>query len=276
MRNPFPVLDRSILQGDTPPPEGTKYFDVHDAYEVYLTSPTVNDPSKSFEDYGPILLPYPDVWMEFDVKYRGGESHPVAVQAAELPLSRADEFLHPDAKRLIGLRAVALDAPHNLGRLVSAPMYHYVQTDNDGRFLDQIVEGIPGASPTIPNPSREKMIMNTIRFTGVAVFCLGLMNCKNVSMEVRASGGKAGKKSRRVRKGIEYRVIKLPAPRGSGTGGGAGGGGEARFHTVRGHFKTYTEAAPLMGKLTGTYWWSHQVRGSLEHGEIISTYQVGK
>lgn len=34
-----------------------------------------------------------------------------------------------------------------------------------------------------------------------------------------------------------------------------------RIHLVRGHFKHYTEDAPLFGKHTGLYWWQPHVRG---------------
>ncbi len=46
------------------------------------------------------------------------------------------------------------------------------------------------------------------------------------------------------------------------------------FHMCRGHFKTYTEDAPLFGKYAGTFWWQPQARGKKENGTIIKDYEV--
>ena len=35
------------------------------------------------------------------------------------------------------------------------------------------------------------------------------------------------------------------------------------LHICRGHFKTFTDIAPLFGKLRGTYWWADHIRGCL-------------
>jgi hypothetical protein len=43
---------------------------------------------------------------------------------------------------------------------------------------------------------------------------------------------------------------------------------------VRGHFKTYTAEAPLLGKLTGRYYWPPHARGSRDAGEIEHEYKV--
>lgn len=48
----------------------------------------------------------------------------------------------------------------------------------------------------------------------------------------------------------------------------------AAFHWCRGHFKTYTEDAPLFGKYTGTFWWQPQARGKKECGVITKDYSV--
>lgn len=46
------------------------------------------------------------------------------------------------------------------------------------------------------------------------------------------------------------------------------------FHIKRGHFKTYTEEAPLMGKHVGKYWWASHTAGSKDVGIINSDYKV--
>jgi len=47
-----------------------------------------------------------------------------------------------------------------------------------------------------------------------------------------------------------------------------------RVHFCRGHFKTYTEEAPLFGKLVGTFWWQPQVRGNPSDGGVFKSYKV--
>jgi hypothetical protein len=43
---------------------------------------------------------------------------------------------------------------------------------------------------------------------------------------------------------------------------------------LRGHFKNYTEEAPLFGKHIGRYWWHRHARGSDENGVIAKDYEV--
>jgi hypothetical protein len=47
-----------------------------------------------------------------------------------------------------------------------------------------------------------------------------------------------------------------------------------RIHLCRGHFKTYTEDAPLLGRLTGRYWWQPHVRGKNKDGIVMKDYSV--
>lgn len=52
---------------------------------------------------------------------------------------------------------------------------------------------------------------------------------------------------------------------------------EARMlglHIVRGHEKTYTDEAPLFGKITGTFFWPPHARGDIRHGVIVKDYKV--
>ena len=47
-----------------------------------------------------------------------------------------------------------------------------------------------------------------------------------------------------------------------------------RIHLCRGHFKTYTEDAPLFGKYTGRYWWQPSVRGNKNKGVVMKDYKL--
>lgn len=51
-------------------------------------------------------------------------------------------------------------------------------------------------------------------------------------------------------------------------------GDKLREHWCRGHFKTYTDAAPLFGKYTGTYWIPAHIRGNAVIGTVTKDYHV--
>ena len=46
-----------------------------------------------------------------------------------------------------------------------------------------------------------------------------------------------------------------------------------RLHLVRGHFKTWTEEAPLFGRLVGTWWCEPHSRGDADVGAVRKAYQ---
>ena len=46
------------------------------------------------------------------------------------------------------------------------------------------------------------------------------------------------------------------------------------LHLCRGHFKTFTADAPLLGRATGTYFWAPHIRGTQNEGVVIKDYRV--
>jgi hypothetical protein len=107
------------------------------------------------------------------------------------------------------------------------------------------------------------------------MLALGLMNCRNVRTEEVPVNPKLSKAQKR-RHGVpisRFSRIVLPQPKGGG-GHALGGGGAASRHLVRGHFKTYTADAPLMGQHVGTYWWGWHGRGDESLGTVTPTYEV--
>lgn len=57
-------------------------------------------------------------------------------------------------------------------------------------------------------------------------------------------------------------------------GAGAGEGSLVALHMVRGHFQTYSEAAPLFGKYTGRWWWQPQIRGKDSEHVVDKDYSI--
>ena len=108
---------------------------------------------------------------------------------------------------------------------------------------------------------------------------LSLLSCKNVTTEAVEPSVKLNKKRRK--KGKEplsiYKVLKLK-PFGSAKAARSLPAGQAvnssRLHLCRGHFKVFTEEAPLFGRITGRYWWQPQVRGSKSKGIVVKDYKL--
>lgn len=115
-----------------------------------------------------------------------------------------------------------------------------------------------------------------------ALLAHSLLNCKNVEVESNAPPAKLSKRHQRKhgKPLVTFKTLKvnpMGGRRSSGGGGGKSvdiGGGHVSLHIVRGHFKTYTAERPLLGKHTGTYWWSANVRGSADAGVVVKNYEV--
>ena len=113
------------------------------------------------------------------------------------------------------------------------------------------------------------------------LFSVGMMNCSNVGTVEVVPPPKLSKK-REKRYGqplVRYRVIQVK-PHLSTRGAKHSDseqeavGEDQPLHIVRGHFKTFEEDRPLLGKHSGTFWWKSQVRGSKKAGEIHHEYVV--
>lgn len=50
--------------------------------------------------------------------------------------------------------------------------------------------------------------------------------------------------------------------------------GLVALHMVRGHFKTYSAERPMLGRMVGTWWWDHHVRGNPDRGIIDKDYAL--
>jgi len=105
----------------------------------------------------------------------------------------------------------------------------------------------------------------------------GVMNCKNVE---RIKTGYCPKVQLRngEKKGVTFYTLKIKSKKSYSMVGRRGGKSEFenRLHLCRGHFKTFTKEHPLMGnpKLTGTYWWNPQQRGTKKKGVVVKNYEV--
>lgn len=128
-------------------------------------------------------------------------------------------------------------------------------------------------------PERGYLIEDTQEVSVEAInrifFALALMNCRNVSLRERGAGRSTGAGPT----GDAFHEVVIDGNvRGSsgsaGTGRESAGEAAGRRHLARGHFKTFTEDAPQLGKHVGTYWWGWQVRGQEAKGVIEKSYAL--
>lgn len=113
---------------------------------------------------------------------------------------------------------------------------------------------------------------------GPALFAISLMHCKNVDVRSvdppeRMSKSHARRKGRPL---TRYYVLDIgPMRRILDREGEAQTRGlRHALHICRGHFKTYTPEAPLLGRHTGTYWWPAHARGAGEQGVVEKDYRI--
>jgi len=111
-----------------------------------------------------------------------------------------------------------------------------------------------------------------------ALFALSLMHCRNVTAEPVDPPAALSRKYRRRtgRPLTRYHVLNIePMSRVLDAQGEAGtkGLGHA-LNICRGHFKRYTDDAPLFGRYTGHWWWAAHERGRAEHGVVVKDYRL--
>ena len=113
----------------------------------------------------------------------------------------------------------------------------------------------------------------------VAYFYLMLLNTKNITTIDNPPPAKLNKK--RIKNGKQplftYKTLRLQLPakkRKKGSGLSTATDNTTRLHLCRGHFKTYTEEKPLLGRFTGRYWWQPHARGDKSQGVVMKDYEV--
>ncbi|MGB8478934.1 MAG: hypothetical protein WCE63_08845 [Acidobacteriaceae bacterium] len=115
-------------------------------------------------------------------------------------------------------------------------------------------------------------------FVAPALFAISLMHCKGITLRALANREHHSRKIRRRRKNLpalEHHIIEIKDPQGRvAEGESLTTAIQHGLHIVRGHFSTYTEAAPLFGRIIGTFWIPAHVRGSFSQGVVTSEYLV--
>lgn len=105
-----------------------------------------------------------------------------------------------------------------------------------------------------------------------------LLNCKNIETKDNRPPAKLNKKRNKNNKQelFIYKTLTLKLPVNNSNTPSLKDSSEIKhkIHLCRGHFKLYTEEAPLFGRLTGFYWWDAHLRGDKDQGLIVKDYAI--
>ena len=180
-------------------------------------------------------------------------------------------------------------APHmeaNRDRLGWCMLFTLWQTNlRDGRpwcsphssilFLDK--EGRVDSSATADG-FRSGAINEQDGTLSIPLLALAFANCKNVTARDSSAEHNPDKKWLKRQKAPElrYNTIEIGGMVQTlkSKGGLETNGIKKALHLCRGHFATYTEERPMFGRLVGQYYRPQHIRGSAEHGVVLSDYKV--
>jgi hypothetical protein len=219
------------------------------------------------DDFGPLLPPFERMWMEWE--------YPLP----ELVNGASTRTPFPAGSR--GASWVESIDNHNLAirdfvkvrgwGILPSPWATYVKLDDEGRNVD-VSMGFEHAEDAEKFADRTHAVMPL-----EALFGISLMNCRNVTIDDERADKQTASRARRGGE-IPYALkqINVPGLNRSATRMQArnAAGAAIPLHLVRGHFKTFTEEAPLFGSKVGTFWWGWQTRGKKEHGVRDHEYVV--
>jgi len=111
-----------------------------------------------------------------------------------------------------------------------------------------------------------------------ALFTISLLHSRNVIADEAVPDRRIDKKHFRQtgRHLTKFKVLKLELLKTllERDGEASTYGLEHALHMCRGHFKRYSDEAPLFGRFTGQWWWSAHKRGNPELGEVVKDYEV--
>ena len=139
-----------------------------------------------------------------------------------------------------------------------------------GGWIDRRFAALEKAA--VDNFARLTMLSRALLLT------VSFMHCKNVVRREVQQDAPLSKKWERKhgRPLVRYHVLDIDPMRKvlRDEGRSEETGLKKALHICRGHFATYTDEAPLFGRVTGTFWKPQHVRGNLKHGAVVKDYNV--
>lgn len=230
-------------------------------------------------DFGQLRLPFPHMWFEWTNVKREGHPIHAAAQCFEVPRQAPGEvsyLLVPWFKLDVPIEydlAARVDLDARSGEPTGVSGYR-----RRGSALIPLAVNKSDCADSRTDP-REGTLAHVVDMLWVAFVGVGFMNCRNVKTEHHHRPAKVTKKQRRPRAPkLDYHTIVLPGQKICPTSKvrSSDPAGLVPLHHVRGHFKTFTADAPLLGKHIGTYWWGWQMRGNAKNGIVVTDYKAAE
>ncbi len=127
-------------------------------------------------------------------------------------------------------------------------------------------------------PALSRLRPEMVNHINPLLLAISFMHCKNVELRNEAPPRKLMKRAaERGHPLCSYKVLDIIPLKQTlhREGISEAPGIKKALHLCRGHFKTYTEEKPLLGRAVGTFFWPQHLRGGKEHGVIVKDYSIG-
>ena len=145
-----------------------------------------------------------------------------------------------------------------------------------GKVVDCLdKDGMPLSSVLLYDEHHEIFRDFHLCINSVLLLAFTFLNCRNVKLEDITEDIQPTEKIRRRLRipRVSRYTLNIGGYR-SVSGGNSNEKDVMPFHLCRGHFATYTEQAPLFGKLVGRFWVPPHTRGNKKNGEVIKDYAI--
>jgi hypothetical protein len=238
------------------------------------------------EIVGPLVPPFPRTWVEFQGVPNQTNALSWGILFEDLVPVSSVNFILPnfDVDEMGWAVRATLVCEWQRGHPVGPVIRAGIALGRDGSWLPTR-EGksvFRGELAKLPfhAPGDEQFVNELVcgPLIGPGLFAISLLHCKNVRVRNVTPPPKLAKKAQKKhgRPLVTYRVLEIDAMRRilDSEGEAQTKGLRHALHICRGHFKTFTEDAPLFGKHAGTYWWPAQVRGSSAEGIVEKDYRI--
>jgi hypothetical protein len=234
-------------------------------------------------DFGSLRMPYPHMWLEWDVSSEAGNQ---IFHGLMLNETAMDEHIVPEGRRPAAHHmemSLFLHPAKHPDKVLFNEILQDIYLDEDGRYTYSSQIEVPNNLKD--RPDLIKVAQDLIRRAEFTVSeALHLMNCRNVSTEVagKIPMRRSGRAKRAGARPVEYHHIKLPGmPKLTGLSRRDREAYQAalRLHKVKGHYKHFGPefgTGLLFGRLAGTFWWGWQERGDINEGVIFSDYELAR
>ena len=230
-----------------------------------------------YEQLPKIAPPYPRMWFEWRLLWDGnlnlitGDDAPIGeayymgcyIETQEIPQGWTYDILLFEKHIATEDPQIPIVTPLNIVVRFRVPAEGKIQGDLE---LEQI-----SRQGTDPNLETNDWIRDY--YISPVLFGIGLLHCKNVLTEIRG-GRKMGVKRQRRYTTRHHVLNVIPARKIKTTRFERDSHNKLSLHFRRGHFKTYSQEAPLFGRIVGTFWWDAHTAGNAEIGVVTKDYNV--